>query len=489
MPAAPAEQPDRPSLRTRALVAGLWLAGQSAYNTVANAVALVVLARLVAPSAFGLVAITSVVISLVTIVTDFGVTPMLERVEQVSDEQLSTGFWLSLGIGVVLTAAIEAIAPAFASLMREPQLTLILRVVALSVPITAVWAVPTALLRRDLQAKVLARRQVVAVTVATLGAIVLAVLHAGAWALVFQDVGSVTLEAIVLWRNVGWRPRLCFDRVQARGLLAFGSQVTLTQLIDQGRDRIVELLIGRILGVRLLGVWVIASRVSSVCLAMFTTVAMQVALPAFARFQSDRERLGDVFRQAQRTLGAVAMPGMLAIAAAAPVAIPALFGARWHQSGGLGRLLCIYAGAAAVTWLDSAVWWSLGRPSIALAISGMGAVATLVCVGIVCHLGLSAVAWSVVAIALLQVPLRIGVLSRLGGISPRAYGDLPAAVVCAVSMGIATAVVGRLLAGSRPILILLAEAATAALFYLALSWLLQRPVLDELRRDLRRISA
>lgn len=475
-------QPD--SLRKRSVVGGLWTVLQSAYTNLASTVAFILLARLVSPSAFGLVSLAAVFVAIATLLSDLGVTPALTRAPTVTDASLSTGFWLGLAVSLGLCGILQLLASPFAAWLHEPPLSPIIRVVSLTLPVTSLCAVPTAILSRELRMRPQAMRQVLSVSVATLGAIVMAFAGLGVWALVFQDCGTVALDAYVLWRAVTWRPRLTFVMSEARTLLGFGYKVTLTQLVHQGRDRGAELLIGRLLGAHVLGFWVVATRISQLAVSMFASAINAIALPAFALVQSDASRLHRAVRHAVRICGTAALPGLLAIAALSPVLIPFLFGQKWQITGNIAQITAVTSGLAAFQWLDGNIWWAIGKPNVEFRLVTGISIAHLAVVWFLAPYGLTAVALGLLARTLVSVPIRLAALVKVGGIPLWCYRDLPMIALLSALMYGVMMLAGAALKGDPPVVVIVAELILAAVCYSGLSWLLQRENVLEFRRDL-----
>jgi PST family polysaccharide transporter len=464
-------------------VAGLWLAVQNLYGNVGSAVAFLVLARLIAPSKFGLAALAQSVISIVMLLADLGVMPSLMRAPELSEETLNTGFWLGLGISLSMCGVLEAIAPLIASWFQQPELSVILRVVAVTVPVMGLCAVPTVLLSRELQMRPQAVRQVVGVTIATVGAIALAVAGFGVWSLVFQDFGTVATDCLILWLMISWRPRLHFAPREARRLLGFGYQVTLTQLVNQSQDRIAQLLIGKLLGTTMLGLWVVAAQIAQMVLTMFASTVNAVALPAFAIVQNDRARLARAIRHSVRICGSVAIPGMTALAAISPMLIPLLFGQRWHTTGTLAQITCITAAFSAVQYIDGNIWWALGKPRVELGLVSVTTAAHLALVWLFAPYGVIAIALAVLGRTLLSSALRLTTLTRVGGIPLSCYRDVPAIMICsAVMYGVMRGLSATLGHGPAAPMIV-AEVAAGAAAYLGCGLVLQRGSLVEMRND------
>lgn len=460
---------------------------QNGYSLLASTIAFAVLARIIGPANFGLAALAQVFIAIALLFSDFGVTPSLIRLPEVTDEQLCTGFWIGLALGLLFAAALEVLAPELAHWLHEPRLSLILRVVALSIPVSQLLQIPTAILSRDLKMRPQASRQIVSVTVATVGALILAVLGAGVWALVFQDFGTLLIDLTMLWRAVEWRPRLVFSRRDASSLLRFGLQVTATNVVSQGRDRVVQLLIGSLLGARDLGYWSVASQISNLATQLFASAVNAVALPGFARVQNDPERLARALRHGVRILGTMSIPALCALGAASPQLIPAVFGQRWHVVAGLAAITTITAAINIIQWLDGNVWWAVGRPRTQMYLTWFITVLHIAAVWLFVRHGLIAIAWALMARSVLSFALRVVLIVRGAKMPLSCYADIPAIVFCTALMYLGMRIVGNALPSTSPLLVIGLEVAAGLAIYLAASSVTQRENLAEFVQDFRHV--
>jgi O-antigen/teichoic acid export membrane protein len=475
------------SLRSRSLLGGIWTALQRVYGSLLSVVALAVLSRLVGAEAFGVVSLVSVFVGILSLVGDLGFTPSLIRATSPSRLQINTAFWTGLAVGTVLGGALALAAPAIAAFYEQPQLTAMIRVAALILPLNALCSIPTILLTRELKMRPLAIRSAVGATIGAIGAIILALLGAGAWALIFQGGGNILVDIAILWGAVSWRPRFEFSFAHAWSMLKFGVPALVTQVVHEGRDRMVELVLGKLLGASALGYWVIATRVTSQLLTLFASVVNAVALPAFAKLKDDPARLTNAVRHAERVCASMAVPGLFAIAAVSPVAVPFLFGSQWATSGQIAQITALTGAITALQWLDGNLWWSLGRPGVELTLV---LIISAVHVGVVfftAPYGLLAVAVGLLARTVLLAPLRVVALVRVGRMPLSIYRDIPGIALSAGVMLIVMVALGGVLPHQPALLYLGLEAVAGLAVYFAVGMLVQRSSFLELRTDMLHI--
>lgn len=473
-----------PSLRQRGARGAMWTFAKTIYTSGAQLLSIMVLARLLPAADFGLVSLASVFVMLMALVTDLGLTPALIRIAQPSRSQTDTAFWCSFIVSSALCGAVVIAAPALALWLHQPELRAIISVLAIQIPVASLRLVPVATLTREMRFRPLAMREIAAVTAGTVGAIPLALAGYGAWALVFQSLGGVAIDVAILWRSVAWRPSLRFDVAEARSLLKFGLSALVTQLLRTGRDRAVDLTIGAAAGTAALGTWVVGSRIANTVLLLFTAVLGAVSLPVFSTIKDDRARLARAFRHAMGSSAGLALPAMVGLAAVSATLIPLSFGAQWRSSVPIAEVVALTAAAAALSWVDSTLWWALGRPSVEFKLTLVVSLAQVGLAVLFAPHGVLAVALAMLARNVLTVPLRAIVVVRSAHMPWSTYADVPRALCAALPMAAVILMLRFGLAGTSPWISAACQVGAGAATYLATSALFQRRLLREAAHDI-----
>jgi len=430
-------------LRANAVRGVLWTALQKWYSRFAQLITLVVLARVLDSTTFGLVALASVFVMIIGALAELGLTTYLVQADSIGAKTGSTALWCNLAAAGLLCAVLELTAPLIASGFDEPELTALIRVSALGVLFIAGSAVPIALLTRAMTMKPLALRQMAGTTVGSVGSILMALNGAGAWALVFQTLAPLVVGFVVLWAAVTWRPRWEFSGSDAKKMVVFGVPVLGTALIHQLRDRGDELVIGAVLGAQLLGVWVISVRLMRVVIDLFTSVVSTMALTTFAKVTEDPVRFTRAIRQAISAGAAMLAPVMVGLALTSPVLIPFIFGNQWVQAGEVSQIISYVGIIIAIQWLDGSIWWALRKPGTEFTLTVTISVVHLLIVLIAAPHGLVVLAWAMLGRYLLLAPIRVIALKVRGGLSMSIYADLPRIFAAVAVMAVTILVLDR----------------------------------------------
>ncbi|OPY84853.1 MAG: Lipopolysaccharide biosynthesis protein WzxC [Syntrophorhabdus sp. PtaU1.Bin153] len=296
-------------------------------------VVLIILARLLTPSDFGILGAATIVIGFSQIFTFLGIGPAIVQRTDLTDTHTKVGFTFSVAMGCLTGIVIIAVAARVAWFFRMPELEPIIKVLALVFPITGLGVVSQSLLQREMQFRKLAFIQSIsyALGYGSTG-ICLAFAGWGPWALVVAQISQASINTCFLLCQ---RPQVigfaCKGH-QLRQLLNFGSGFSLSVVASYIATHADNLIVGRLLGPAALGIYGRAYQFLMVPTILFGTVIEKVFFPAMAEVQRDRERLARVF---SRTVGVAAMilfptSGLLILFA--PEIIRVLLGARWEAS-------------------------------------------------------------------------------------------------------------------------------------------------------------
>lgn len=379
-------------LRGRALKGIGWVAIEKWGVRLVALGVFVILTRTVSPEAFGLISITSVVTTLLLVFVDAGFQKALIQRRTLNPLDATTAFWTSLGIGVGLYILAYVASPLVAAVYRMPDLTAVLRVLALTLVVNALAGVPAALLERDMAFRALAMRNIVGTIVGGAVAVPLALLKFGVWALVAQSLVTAVTAAIALWATTRWRPQLRYSAQALRDLWRFGVSVLGIELLNKVQDNLDKMIIGVVFGDAVLGLYYVAQRLILIVADLITTVIGKIALTTFSRLQDDKDRLSRGFIQMTFASAIVAVPVFGVIAVFSEVLIRFLSGDQWVQAVPVMQVLAVAAALAAILYFDKNTLLAVGQSRRALMLAVVEGVLTVALIVIALPWGILAVA-------------------------------------------------------------------------------------------------
>ncbi|BCS36062.1 lipopolysaccharide biosynthesis protein [Luteitalea sp. TBR-22] len=302
-----------------------------------------VLARLLAPQDFGLVAMVASVASLLRIFRDAGLSTATIQRDSISQAQVSNLFWVNVGIGAVLALTLAASGPLIGAFYRDSRLPAIAVALALGFVLSGGIVQHQALLARSLRFGRLAAIEVASGAVSLVVAVVLASAGWGYWSLIASSLALEACTLVLTWSASGWRPRLPARGVGTRELLSFGASMTAGSLLHILSRNVDNVLLGRVHGAEVVGLYSRAYILLMRPVDQFLMPIGPVIVPALSRLNGDPARYRRAFL---RFYGAVALVGFpfagICLALAGPMTL-VLLGPRWSDSAPVFRAFSLAA--------------------------------------------------------------------------------------------------------------------------------------------------
>jgi O-antigen/teichoic acid export membrane protein len=316
---------------------------------------LMVLARLLGPRDFGLVGMVTAFTGVLGLFRDFGLSTASVQRAHVTEEQISTLFWINALVGVLLAVLVSALAPVIASFYHEPRLVWVAVVLATGFLFNAVGVQHSAILQRELRFTALAVISTVALVVSTVVAICLAELGYGYWALVAMTVTLPLINTIGCWITTEWIPGAPRRRVGIRSMMRFGGTITLNGLVVYVAYNLEKVLLGRFWGADAIGIYGRAYQLINIPTDNMNSAVGEVAFSALSRVQDDPSRLRSYFLKGYSLVIGVTLPITLACALFSNDLIFVLLGPKWMGAAAIFRLLAptilIFAMINPLGWL------------------------------------------------------------------------------------------------------------------------------------------
>jgi PST family polysaccharide transporter len=294
-----------------------------------------------------------------TLFRDFGLSAAAVQRANVTEEQLSTLFWINLFVGVALGLLAIVCAPAIAHFYHEPRLVAVTAVLALAFFFNAAGVQHSAMLQREMRFTALAVINTVALAIGTAIAIWGAKAGYGYWALVVMTVATPFVSTIGFWLTTWWVPGLPQRRAGIRSMMHFGGTVTLNGLVVYIATNFEKVLLGRFWGVDVLGMYGRAYQLINIPTDNLNFAAGEVAFSALSRLQHDPPRLRSYFLKGYSVVVAMTVPITIACALFADDIIRVFLGPKWGGAVPIFRLLSptilVFAIANPLGWLLSSL--------------------------------------------------------------------------------------------------------------------------------------
>jgi lipopolysaccharide exporter len=383
--------PPRLGIGTRSARGVLWAYSSFIGGRFTSLVATAILARLLVPGDFGLVALALIFMTLLDGLSDLGVSQALVVVDEEEElERAETVFVWNIVFGGSLSLLTAALGPAAALFFHQPELTLMLPVLGLRFFLRSFGATHYALAQKWIDFRPRTIAELSETIMRGLTGIGLALAGLGAWSLVIAYLAGTLSLTLVLWMVVPWRPRLKPTRSDLPQLLRFGGTLTAVDILAAVQSQTDYVFVGRFLGTASLGLYTLAYRLPTILLGGLTVVAGRVLFPAFAAI--DRVRLSEAFQLSLRYMLMFTLPLSAALVVLAEPLTIGIFGDKWHDSVEPMRVLALSGPAFSAGIPAGTVFKSLGRASVLLALGIPRTILLIAAMAIFVHFGIVAVA-------------------------------------------------------------------------------------------------
>lgn len=326
---------------------------------VLQSISTIVLARLLNPADFGIVAMVTAITGLGQAFADLGLSEATIQRPEITRKQVSNLFWINVGIGAALACITCGLAPVLAWFYHEPRILKITFVASLTFVIGGLRVQHDAILRRQMRFLSLAARDVTAYVVAVALAITMAWRGAGYWAILAFPLILNSTSMVLSWVMTRWIPGLPHRDTNVRSLIAFGGNVAGSYLVASIYRSADSVLVGWYWGAGPLGLYSRAYNLLMLPIRQLGGPARSVAVPAYSRVQTEPERLARYYLRTANIITWITAPlfGFLFVAAA-PVIILVL-GRRWVEAAPVFQILTIFALGQLI--LESTVWLFVSR--------------------------------------------------------------------------------------------------------------------------------
>jgi lipopolysaccharide exporter len=466
---------------TRTLRGMFWAYGSYVGGRVVVLLSVAILARLLTPSQFGLVAFALTVTALLDTVGDLGVSQALIVVKDPDEtaQKANTAWTLSVCLGAGLSALTGALSPLAAAFFDEPALTALLSALGLNFLLRGAGVTHFALAQKQIDFRTRTAAELADVLTRGVVGVVLALAGAGAWSLVIGYLAGSAAMTTTLWTLVPWRPRIGIVRSHVRSLLRFGGAITALDVLSAIIANVDYIFVGRVLGKAPLGLYTLGFRLPELLVLNLAVVAGLVLFPAFAGIS--RGGLGDAFLTSMRYTLIVGVPLGVGLAVLAEPVTLAVFGDQWRGSVDVMRVLTVFAFCVTVGMPAGTAYKSLGRVDVLLKLAVPRAVLAVVTIAIFADHGIVAVAACQAGVAALFAVIGITLAARLLGTGVRRIVTAALPAVCAgVPLAAVLLLVERAL--DDPWLTLAVATPLGAVTYVGALWLVAPDALRRLWR-------
>jgi teichuronic acid exporter len=329
----------------------LWIVGSRGVVQVATWASTLVVARLLSPEDYGLIAMAGVWTAMIAVLAELGLGAAIVQFPEPSDGELNACFWLTIVVSGTGYLALCLAASSIAAWFAVPALADVLYVLGLILPLVALRVIPDSLLRKRLEFDKISKGEILA-AVATMPVVLgLAVLGAGVWALVAGALVTTIVQAAVLFWFVRWVPGLRLGTRRLAAIFRYSLHTLGGRMLWAVYTEVDAVALGKITGSSALGYYSMAKQLALLPVEKICSIVIQIAVPVMAELQADRGRMRLVFLRSIRLVTLVTFPTSAGLAIVAPEVVPLILTERWSPVVPLLQVLTLFAATRSVAVL------------------------------------------------------------------------------------------------------------------------------------------
>jgi O-antigen/teichoic acid export membrane protein len=373
----------------------------------------VIMARLLAPEQFGLIAMLTIFTAVSQSFLDSGFGSAIIQKRDVSQTDFCSVFYFNLAMGLAVVGLLFLAAPWIAAFYRQPALTSLLRVLSLTIVINSFGLVQNAIITKSIDFKTSTKVSMIAGIMSGVIGISMALAGYGVWSLVVQQVASAFFRTASLWVCSSWRPILVFSLTALKGLFSFGSRMLVSSVLNQFFENVYPLVIGRLFSAADLGYFSRAKSLNDLPSQTLSSMVGRVTFPVFSTIQDNPARLKRGLRKALTTLVMVNFPVMIGLAVVAYPLVQVLLTAKWLPSVGYLQLLCVAGLLYPLHLLNLNVLQAMGHSDLFLRLEIVKKIMIVLNIAVTWRWGISALVYGMVINSLLAYYLNSYYTGRL----------------------------------------------------------------------------
>lgn len=376
----------------------------------------VILARLLGPDSIGLATLAMVAPIILAVPVTRGIPEAIIQRPQIDALHLDSAFWLLIGVGAVLSGLVWVLASPIAYAFDQPLIEQLVRCTCLLILIQSVAAVPIAILKRQLNFRILALRTLIGTVAGGVVGISMAVAGYGVWSLVWMQVTKSCLEVCVLLVGGAWRPRLRYSYARCEDLFGFAGPIVGFSMWALVNDEMPKVILGTFLGPSAVGIYALARRPLEVLTNIFLGPLTGMAMPAVSRLQSDRSKINQFFNSSVRVAALIGFPAFMGLVVIAPEAVPLVFGDHWSQGVLAVQIIMLLGLVRTIDSICAGTVLALGHSDLIFKLNVVYTFAGAILMVAAAPFGIEAVIAAIVFCNAVLVPVFLYYTRRLAGI-------------------------------------------------------------------------
>jgi len=327
------------SLKKQTVRGVKWLVGASFLQKALSVGTMVILARILNPSVFGLFALAFVAIDGLGLFKSMGFDSALIQRKDNIEKAANTAFFVIPGLGMLLFLMLNLLAPSIGTFLNSSDVVPVIRVLGLVFVFSCFSKVPISLLQKEMRFAKVAFSETIGSMAYSAIAIFLALSGFGIWSLVSGYLAKTLIVMVAVWYFAKWRPKFIFDKKIALEMFHFGKFLFLGSIIWFLKMNLGTLLVGKLFGVTMLGLYAIAFSISNFCVNQLGGKIYRVTYPAYSKLQDDLNRLKEAFLKVFKYTSMFALPFGIILFLLSKELLLLVYGEKWIGASSILKIL------------------------------------------------------------------------------------------------------------------------------------------------------
>lgn len=467
-------------LRTKAKKGFIWNTMERVFANGIYFLFTVILARLLSPDDYGVIAMPVIFLALAQVLVDSGFANALIRKPDLNEEDLSTAFYFNVLVGIVCYSVLFVASPLIAAFFKTPILSQLLKVTALVVFLNSLGIVQQAIMTKRMDFKSQAIITVISTLIGGLIGVWMAYNDYGVWSLVFQQVSSAFLRTILLWFLGKWHPLWIWSKESFHYLWSFGYKVVIIGFMDTLYNNIYAFFIGKMYNAKDLGNYTRAQQFADLPVNNINSIIARVTFPLLSEVQEDNNRLHAIYLKLIKMTSLIIVPLMLGLAAIANPLILTLLGDEWVGCIVLFQILCIARIWTPFSAINVNLLQVKGRTDLQLKLEILKKAIITVVLLATLKLGVAAILIGFAFCTPMAFFINVYYTNKIIGVSlgkqfKAIIPSLTISLIMAVSILLLNTIIGSIYAQ------LIVDIVLAIVVYLGLSYILERETIKEIK--------
>jgi len=356
-------------LKSRIIKGGAFLAVANIFTQILAIAVNIVLARLLLPEDFGLIALATTYIGFIAIFTNIGFGSAIIYKQTSTDVELSTLYWTNLILAIFAYLVIAGTAPMAAEFYNEPELAKVVWLSALTVILSPFFAIHYKIKERDLEFSLLSKITIASTTIGAVFGIAAAYYGLGVYALVAQIISLTVVRLVLVLYFSNWNPRLLFRLREVKDMIWYSVKYQASNSILYLERNIDYLILGRIFPASILGYYAFSYNIMYTPVKRISYIFSDILFPSFSALKDSPELILSGYLQSMRLIAIVSFPVMALLSFNAEWIILTVFGPQWNAAVPIVQILCFAGAIQSISQFGGVIFSSIGKPEVGLYVS------------------------------------------------------------------------------------------------------------------------